>query len=115
MRFSMRTLVASLTASALLAIPAAGLAAPRKQLRLPRDYSAWSRVAACESGGWRTLGYAYPDSLGINRTNWLASGGRPEPPGPVSRARQIAEIRVADRFIARYGVGIPDRYGCAAW
>ena len=96
-------------------ILAAGASAATRRLSLPADYSAWSRVANCESGGWRVLGYTYPDSLGINRDNWLASGGRPLAPGPVSRATRITEIRVADRFIARYHSAIPDRYGCAAW
>jgi Transglycosylase-like domain len=82
---------------------------------MPADYSAWSRVASCESGGWRVLGYAYPDSLGISRANWLAFGGTPLAPGSVSRAGEVAEIRVADRLAARYHVPIPDRYGCGAW
>jgi hypothetical protein len=82
---------------------------------MPADYSAWSRVASCESGGWRVLGYAYPDSLGIDRANWLAFGGTPLPPGSVPAAGKVAEIRVADRLAARYHVPIPDRYGCGAW
>ena len=61
------------------------------------------------------LGYQYPDSLGINRTNFIESGGTPLPPGPVSRAEQIMQIQAADRLIARYGSPIPDQYGCAAW
>ncbi|MGH2873260.1 MAG: hypothetical protein ACRDL5_12460 [Solirubrobacteraceae bacterium] len=87
---------------------------PRVQ-PLPADYGAWSRVASCESGGWQVLGYAYPDSLGIDRANWLAFGGTPLPPGGVSRAAESAEIRVADRLTAHYHVAIPDQYGCAAW
>lgn len=83
--------------------------------RLPADYAQWSRVAGCESGGWRVLGDAYPDSLGIGRDNFIAFGGRPLPPGPVSRANRIMQIQVADRLIARYGSPIPDQYGCAAW
>jgi hypothetical protein len=82
---------------------------------MPSDYAAWSRVASCESGGWQVLGYAYPDSLGINRTNWVAFGGTPMAPGPVDTAGRTAEIRVADRLTAQYHVAIPDRYGCAAW
>jgi hypothetical protein len=96
-------------------ILAAGASAVTRQLRLPGDYGAWSRVAMCESGGWQVLGYTYPDSLGINRSNWLAAGGRPLPAGPVSRANRITEIRVADRFVARYHTAIPDQYGCGAW
>ena len=87
---------------------------PRVQ-PLPADYGAWSHVASCESGGWQVLGYSYPDSLGISRANWLAFGGSPLPPGGVSRAEEIAEIRVADRLVAHYHVAIPDQYGCGPW
>jgi hypothetical protein len=72
-------------------------------------------VASCESGGWRVLGSAYPDSLGIDRANWLAFGGAPLEPGSVSRAGEVAEIRVADRLTARYHVSIPDQGGCGPW
>jgi hypothetical protein len=82
---------------------------------MPDDYSAWSRVASCESGGWRVLGYAYPDSLGISRANWLAFGGTPMAPGSVTRAGKVAEISVADRLAARYHVAIPDQDGCGPW
>lgn len=82
---------------------------------LPRDYAAWSRVADCESGGWRVLGAAYPDPLGITRGNYEAFGGHPLPPGPVSVVERVVVIRVADRLIARYHMGIPDQHGCAAW
>lgn len=103
---------AALTALVGLCLLAVGAVA---KLRLPRDYSAWSRVARCESGGWRVLGYAYPDSLGIDRINYLAFGGTPIKPGPVGLRLRLVEIRVADRLIRHYGVGIPDRSGCAAW
>jgi hypothetical protein len=83
--------------------------------KLPRDYAQWSRVAGCETGGWRVLGYDYPDSLGINRTNFVAFGGTPLPPGPVSRNALIMQIHVADRLIARYGTSVPDQSGCGAW
>ncbi|HET9094305.1 MAG TPA: hypothetical protein VFN36_04390 [Solirubrobacteraceae bacterium] len=82
---------------------------------LPADYGAWTRVADCESGGWRVLGAAYPDSLGINRTNWVDFGGSPMPPGPVSQAGQVGEIQVADRLVAHYHTGIPDAGGCGPW
>jgi hypothetical protein len=87
----------------------------RVLLKLPRDYAQWSRVAGCEAGGWRVLGYDYPDSLGISRTNFVAFGGRPLSPGAVSRRDMIMQIHVADRLIARYGSSVPDQYGCAAW
>lgn len=83
--------------------------------RLPRDYAAWTRVADCESGGWRVLGSAYPDSLGITRANYVAFGGRPLRPGMVSLRMRVREIRVADRLVAHYHIGIPDQGGCAAW
>jgi hypothetical protein len=83
--------------------------------KLPTDYAKWSRVAGCEAGGWRVLGYDYPDSLGINRANFVAFGGRPQGPGAVSRRGMIMQIHVADRLIARYGVSVPDQYRCAAW
>jgi len=86
-----------------------------RDIAMPRDYLAWSRVAGCESGGWRVLGYAYPDSLGIDRANWLQFGGRPMPPGYVSPASRAMEIRVADRLVAYYHAAIPDQYGCASW
>lgn len=90
--------------------------APRRsRMRLPADYTQWSRVAACESGGWRVLGYAYPDSLGIDRANFTAFGGKPLPPGPVSRLNKIMQVQVANRLIAHYHTAVPDRYGCAAW
>lgn len=122
--FKIGALVALIMAAPKLALHAAvGHAARRHRdphvhggrLNLPADYAAWTRVAGCESGGWQVLGYEYPDSLGIDRTNWLDAGGTPQPPGPVSRTSRIMQIRVADRFIANYHTGIPDQYGCAAW
>jgi hypothetical protein len=72
-------------------------------------YDQWSKVASCEEGGWvGSSGSAYPDSLGINATNWYANGGGSD----VSPAAQIV---VAERLIHRYGIGIPDQYACAAW
>lgn len=83
--------------------------------RLPADYAAWSRVARCEEGGWYAPGGFYPDALGINATNLAAFGGRPDH-GRLSLTRRVAEIRVADRLVAYYGVSIPDQWGgCAAW
>ena len=87
----------------------------KREHAMPGGYGAWSRVADCESGGWQVLGSAYPDSLGINRANWLAFGGKPMGPGPVGLAGQAAEIRVADRLIAHYNAAIPDQYGCGPW
>jgi hypothetical protein len=82
---------------------------------MPADYGAWTRVATCESGGWRVLGYSYPDSLGISRANWLAFGGTPLAPGSVSRDERVTEIHVADRLAARYHAEIPDQGGCGPW
>ena len=84
--------------------------------KLPHDYQAWSRVANCESGGWAVLGYEYPDSLGINRTNYERFGGRPLEPGQrVGREARIAQVKVADRLVRSYGASIPDQYGCGDW
>ncbi len=69
-------------------------------------YTEWSKVAVCEEGGW--IGAAsswYPNSLGINRTNWQQFGGGSD----VSPAAQIA---VAMRLIAYYHAPIPDQSGC---
>ncbi len=69
-------------------------------------YAEWSKVAVCEEGGW--IGAAsswYPDSLGINRTNWQQFGGGSD----VSPSAQIA---VATRLITYYHAPIPDQYGC---
>lgn len=69
-------------------------------------YAAWTKVAVCEEGGWvGSAGYNYPDSLGINRTNWFHYGGGSD----VSPAAQIA---VADRMVADLGISIPDQNGC---
>jgi hypothetical protein len=70
-------------------------------------YAEWTKVADCEEGGW--IGYAgpaYPDSLGINATNWYGNGGGSD----VSPAAQIA---VAQRIEGTDHV--PDQNGCAAW
>jgi hypothetical protein len=83
--------------------------------KLSSDYAAWSRVATCEEGGWVVAGYNYPDSLGINRTNYERFGGTPMSPGPVTLAERETEIRVADRLVAYYRAAIPDQGGCAAW
>lgn len=115
MRSSLRAFVALSTASLMLALPVAGHATPRHRAKLPGDYAAWTRVAKCESGGWRVLGSAYPDSLGITATNYEAFGGHPLRPGHVSLPQQVVQIRVADRLCARYRIPIPDQHGCAAW
>lgn len=82
----------------------------------PRDYQAWSKVARCESGGWRVLGANYPDPLGISAVNWVRFGGRPQPVGRVNMTGRIQAIRIADRFIHAYRISIPDQAGgCAAW
>ena len=102
-----------------LGLPVAGATAkPRHKhphrLGLPTDYRAWSRVAVCEEGGWFAPGGNYPDALGIDATNLAAFGGRPHY-GRLSLKQRVAEIRVADRLVRHYGIGIPDQSGCAAW
>lgn len=65
-------------------------------------YAEWTKVAICEEGGWvGSSGPAYPDSLGINATNWYANGGTSD----VSPAAQIA---VAERI----QTNVPDQNGC---
>jgi len=122
--FQIRVLAALITAITLIPPLAAGHAgsrlnrlrsSPRPRHRLPADYAQWSHVAACESGGWRVLGGAYPDSLGISRANFVEFGGKPLAPGPVSRAGRIMQIQAANRLIAHYGAAIPDQYGCGPW
>lgn len=115
MQFPHRARAALIAASVALGVCPAGASAARHKLRLPADYRAWSRVADCESGGWQVLGSAYPDSLGITRTNYTAFGGRPLPPGRASLKQQVMQIRVADRLIRHYHIPIPDQSGCAAW
>ena len=69
---------------------------------------AWDKVATCESGGWVVLGSVYPNSLGLTAQNWQAFGG-------TSDVSPEAQIVVAERFRAAYGISIPDQNGCAAW
>lgn len=122
MQIRISALVASITVSLVLAVPTAGVAAaprhhrpPRHhRIRLPKDYAAWSHVAVCEEGGWFAPGGNYPDALGIDATNYAQFGGHPDY-GHIGLAARVAEIRVADRLIRYYHVGIPDRGGCAAW
>jgi hypothetical protein len=139
MRLQLRLLAA--VVAALLVLPAAGVsAAPRharasfrqdatapanaylraaqgngKRISLPKDYRAWSHVAQCEEGGWYAPGGNYVDALGIDDTNWYGAGGKAQY-GRLSLAEQVYEIKIADRFIRAYHVGIPDQGGsCAAW
>lgn len=71
-------------------------------------YTAWTRVAVCEEGGWvGSSGNAYPNSLGINAANWWANGGTATDLSPA------AQIAVAQRV---NGNGpVPDQHGCAPW
>ena len=115
-RFRISALAASITAI-VLAVPSAGVAHPRHKhrLRLPADYPAWSHVALCEEGGWYAPGGNYDDALGIDAVNWASAGGKPQY-GHLSMVERIYEIRIADRFIRQYGIGIPDPGSrCAAW
>jgi hypothetical protein len=109
MRSHIRATVVALVTLACAWVPAAGGAAPR---HLPADYSAWTQVAICESGGWQVLGSAYPDPFGITAHNWAWAVGKPMPTGPVPMAARAAAIRVADRFIHKLGISIPDHGGC---
>jgi hypothetical protein len=104
-----------LSAAILCLFPALGQTHPRKRHRLPPDFTAWAHVARCESGGWQVLGSSYPDPIGVTAHNWAWAGGRPLPPGPLSFRQRLYVVRVADRFIGMLHVGIPDKFGCAAW
>jgi len=121
---SIRALLALLTTATLLPVATARQAAQRvhrhrafvhPHFKLPEDYTQWTRVATCESGGWQVLGGAYPDSLGISRANFVEFGGEPQPPGPASLVNRLMQIRAADRLIAHYHSPIPDQFGCGAW
>lgn len=57
----------------------------------------------------------YPDPLGVDRANWLAVGGVPMRHGWLSLSQRVYAIRIADRFIHRYRIGIPDGGGCQSW
>lgn len=73
----------------------------------PTLYAEWTRVAVCEEGGWiGSSGSLYPDSLGINATNWYANGGG-------SDESPAAQIAVGMRVLS--GAPIPDQSGCAPW
>ena len=66
------------------------------------EYLAWSQVAVCEEGGWvGASGSAYPDSLGINATNWWGNGGTDD-------TSPDAQIVVAERI----QTDPPDQGGC---
>ena len=89
--------------------------APTTATTQPRDtvapslVEAWGRVAVCESGGWVVLGSAYPNSLGITAANWYQFGGTED-------VSPEAQVMVAERFRAHYGIEIPDQGGCTgAW
>jgi hypothetical protein len=102
--------------AAFLAAPTATTAAPPHHIKLPADYAAWTRVANCESGGWRVLGPVYPDALGITRANLEQFRGQPQRVGPLGLADRISEIRAADRLIKHYAIAIPDQDGrCRSW
>jgi hypothetical protein len=76
-------------------------------LELLHDYVAWTRVAICEEGGWvGASGSAFPDSLGIKAANWYRFGGGAD-------VSPTAQILVADRMAATYGIRVPDQDGCA--
>lgn len=68
----------------------------------PLERAEWTKVAICEEGGWiGWSGPSYPDSLGINATNWWAYGG-------TSDVSEDAQIMVAERIQS----DPPDQDGC---
>lgn len=71
--------------------------------------AAWTKVAVCEEGGWiGSSGPVYPNSLGINATNWYAYGG-------TSDTSISAQIAVGQAMVSALGMSIPDQNGCAPW
>ena len=57
------------------------------------EVSEWTHIAVCEEGGW--IGYAnqsFPDSLGIDATNWANDGGG-------SDLRPFVQVKVAERIM----------------
>lgn len=70
----------------------------------PELLAEWTKVSVCENGapGWNPpQGSMYPDSLGINATNWYGNGGGSD----LSPAAQIA---VAEKI----QTNPPDQGGC---
>lgn len=100
----------------------------RKVVHYPANYSAWTRVAICEEGGWTAASSWYPrysgDSggytvLGINGANWLSYGRRVlgytpslPPRGPVSIPNRILAVEIGNLIEHGY---VPDQSGCASW
>jgi hypothetical protein len=128
MKFRIWALVASITVSVALMVPAAGVAAPRKHpVKIPPDYAAWTRVAVCEEGGWTaahswvprySTDYGGYTIIGINGHNWISYSLRlhlnptlPRP-GATTMAQRVQAIRIGDAI--QHG-HVPDQYGCASW
>jgi hypothetical protein len=142
MQSSLRAAIAALSLAIGMAAPATGHVAPRTtslfvsahkgttqtvsdatrkrrpqskkkaKTTLPANYRAWAHVASCESGGWVVLGSAYPDSLGITRSNYEDFGGTPQRAGNVPLKARIKQVQTANRLIKHYHMGVPDRGGC---
>src|ERR1035437_4489978 len=73
------------------------------------DYAAWRKISVCENGapGWNPpKGSAFPDSIGFTAANWYQFGGGSD----LSPSTQIA---VGNRFMAHYGMALPDQNGCS--
>jgi len=66
-----------------------------------------------QDGPWFYSGSVYPDSLGINATNWSTNGGGSD----VSAAAQVAvAMRIqADPPDQGAVIGGPTRAGCYPW
>src|ERR1035437_191993 len=72
-------------------------------------YAEWTKISICENGspGWNPpKGSAFPDSIGFTAANWYQFGGGSD----LSPATQIA---VGNRFMAHYGMALPDQNGCS--
>jgi hypothetical protein len=117
MRFKSTRALVALAAVLCLGLPVAGANA-KPRTKLPADYTAWSRVAMCESNAhWQIFGVLYPDPLGIDAANWTAyGGGLPEmPTASASMPERVHAIHVGDRLLRTIEgrhYRIPDQDGC---
>jgi hypothetical protein len=78
---------------------------PRPQPK-PRHYSAWTRIARCESTGrWHVnTGNGYFGGLQISAGTWRAFGGLRYARLP-HRASKVKQMRVAERILRGQGWG----------
>lgn len=77
-------------------------------------FSAWEKVAWCEThGDWSHYGAQYDGGLGIMPVNWVAYGGLEFAPS-AHEATPQQQVLIATRI--NEGYPIPDQDGtCTAW